>query len=147
MQINRCPVCHARIGLDALVQDEAGRELLGVLARLPVEAGSALVGYLGLFRSASRDLANAKALKLAKEVLDLAPLELVAEAMRKTVESLQGCGNRPLSNHNYLKKVLEDILLKPFHTVEKEGQVMPYGLVRRSKTAQAVQALETFGNE
>ncbi len=147
MQLNRCPVCHARVGLDALVQDEAGRELLGVLAKLPVEAGSALVGYLGLFRSASRDLANAKALKLAKEALDLAPLDLVAEAMRKTVESLQGCGNRPLSNHNYLKKVLEDILLNPFHIAAKEEQVMPYGLVRRSKTAQAVQALEAFGNE
>ena len=147
MQLNRCPVCHARIGLEALVQDEAGRELLGVLARLSVEAGSALVGYLGLFRSSSRDLANAKALKLAKEALALAPLELVSEAMRKTVDNLQGHGNRHLTNHNYLKKVLQDILLKPFHTAAKEEQVMPYGLVKRSKTAQAVQALEEFGNE
>jgi len=147
MQLNRCPVCHARIGLEALVQDEAGRELLGVLARLSVEAGSALVSYLSLFRSASRDLANAKALKLAKEALALAPLELVSEAMRKTVDNLQGHGNRHLTNHNYLKKVLQDILLKPFHTAAKEEQVMPYGLVKRSKTAQAVQALEEFGNE
>ena len=26
MQLNRCPICHSRISLDALVQDEAGRE-------------------------------------------------------------------------------------------------------------------------
>ena len=148
MQLNRCPVCHARIGLEALVQDEAGRELLGVLARLPVEAGSALVGYLGLFRSASRDLANAKALKLAKEVLALAPLEVVNEAMHKTVGNLQGHGNRPLTNHNYLKKVLEDTTVNSSTTahVVRSGAIN-VGLLPRSKTAQAVQALKEFGNE
>jgi len=147
MQMTRCPVCHARIGLEALVQDEAGRELLGVLSRLSMDAGSTLVGYLGLFRSASRDLANAKALKLAKEVLALAPLELVGEAMRKTVDNLQGHGNRPLTNHNYLKKVLEDTTVNTSTTAHavRSGEIV-IGLPR-SKTAQAVQALKEFGNE
>lgn len=150
MQLNRCPVCHARIGLEALVQDEAGRELLGVLCKLNTEAGSALVAYLGLFRSISRDLANAKALKLAKEALDLAPWEMVTAAMQQTVESLQGKGGRALTNHNYLKKVLEAFLATGF-TPETTGvQVMKgahTGAPLRSKTAQAVQALKEFGNE
>ena len=69
MQLNRCPVCHARLALDALVQDEAGRELMGLLVKLDTDTGAALVNYLGLFRSPQRDLANSKALKLARDVL------------------------------------------------------------------------------
>ncbi len=147
MQLNRCPICHARIGVDALVQDESGRELLGLLCKLNTEAGSALVAYLGLFRSTTRDLANDKALRLAKSALALAPWEMVTAAMQQTVESLQGKGGRALTNHNYLKKVLEALLLSPFTAAPKENQIMPYGLVKRSKTAQSLAALEEFGNE
>lgn len=72
MQLNRCPICHSRISVAALAQDEAGRELLGLLAKLDTETGTALVSYLGLFRSPARDLANDKALKLARDALSLA---------------------------------------------------------------------------
>ena len=71
MRLTRCPICHGRISLEALVQDEAGRELLALVARLDTQTGAALVSYLGLFRSASRDLANERALKLARETLAL----------------------------------------------------------------------------
>ncbi len=150
MQLNRCPVCHARIGVDALVQDEAGRELMGLLCKLNTEAGSALVSYLGLFRSESRDLANAKALKLAKAALALAPWEMVTAAMQQTVESLQGKGGRSLTNHNYLKRVLEAFLASGFTPETKGLSVIKgthIGVPLRSKTAQAVQALKEFGNE
>ena len=148
MQLNRCPVCHTRIGLEALVQDEAGRELLGLLVKLEVDAGSALVGYLGLFRSTSRDLANAKALRLARDALGLGGLGLVTEAMRKTVENLQGHSTRPLTNHNYLKKVLADTPVNP-HMAVQTGRIpmVSVGLPPRSKTAQALRSLEDFGNE
>ena len=71
MQLSRCPICHSRISLEALVQDEAGRELMALVAKLDTQTGAALVSYLGLFRSVSRDLANERALKLAREAKQL----------------------------------------------------------------------------
>ena len=34
MRLGRCPVCHAHLHLDALVQDEAGRDIRRVELRL-----------------------------------------------------------------------------------------------------------------
>ena len=148
MQFKRCPICHARISLSALVQDEAGRELMGLLATLDSDTGRALVGYLGLFRSQSRDLANDKALKLAREALSLAGRELVAAAMRQTVESLQSKPSNGLKNHNYLKRVLEDYLANGFNPVSVQVlKTTPAAPGKTSKTAQALQALEDWGNE
>lgn len=145
MQLNRCPVCHNRIALEALVQDEAGRELMGLLVSMNTETGAAVVGYLGLFRSPGRDLANSKALKLARDALALGALEQVTEAMRMTVENLSGKASSPLSNHNYLKKVVADVVNKepaqPCVTVKR----VPTSL--QSKTAQALQAIEDFIHE
>ena len=109
MMLGRCPVCHSQISLEAVCQDEAGRELLGVLANLPGEASRALVQYLGLFRPEKRDLSNDRALRLAREVLALAPdcLRLSA-AMSETVEAIRAkSGAVPMKNHNYLRRVLE----------------------------------------
>ncbi|WP_333873088.1 hypothetical protein [Methylobacter sp.] len=147
MQLNRCPVCHTRISLDALAQDEAGRELLGLLIKLDTEAGTALVGYLGLFRSVTRDLANDRALKLAKEALSLGHSGNVAQAMRQTVEQIQSKGGKPLSNHNYLKRVLEDVTVVG---ADSSAQLVPANRAtevaptKHSKTAQSLQALEDF---
>lgn len=153
MQLNRCPICHTRISLDALAQDEAGRELLGLLAKLDTDAGTALIGYLGLFRANTRDLANDRALRLAKETLALSDsLPAIAEAMRITAEQIRAKGGDALSNHNYLRKVLGDCHgFKPDIAktdVEQGTQCVPYAgkPAKTSKTAQALQALEDFGN-
>jgi hypothetical protein len=109
MRIGRCPVCHAHLHLDAMVQDEAGRDLMTILVNLPDDLGSALVGYLGLFRPSRSDLANDRALRLARDVLALEsdPARL-AWALSETVESLRAKGEaRRMTNHNYLKRVLE----------------------------------------
>lgn len=153
MQLNRCPVCHSRIGLDALAQDEAGRELLGILAKLDTDAGTALVAYLGLFRSHTRDLANDRAVRLAKEALALSEsLPALAEAMRITVEQIRAKGGDPLSNHRYLQKVLGDChgfksdVGYASRTEANQGtQCVPY-TAKTSKTAQALRELEDFGN-
>lgn len=155
MQLNRCPVCHTRIGLDAIVQDEAGRELLGLLAKLDTDTGTALVGYLGLFRSHTRDLANDRALKLAREALALGPAGNVAQAMRQTIEQIQAKTGKPLTNHNYLKKVLSDchelapavVVDNPGHEIKNHlDNLTVYGDKTRkpTKTTQALQALEAF---
>ncbi|WP_299197939.1 hypothetical protein [uncultured Amphritea sp.] len=112
MQLTRCPICHSRLSLESLVQDEAGRDLLALLARLEKNTGTALVTYIGLFRSPSRDLANDRALRLANEALELAEPNALTAALVHTVESMrakQQLGHfKPLSNHNYLRRVLEN---------------------------------------
>lgn len=114
MQLNRCPVCHHRIGLEQMTQDAAARELLALLSSVDSVTGNALVSYLGLFRSQSRDLANDRALKLAQEVQQLQAWQWLTPALQETVESLrdkraQG-EMKPLTNHNYLRKVLESVI-------------------------------------
>ncbi|MDP1527701.1 MAG: hypothetical protein Q8M20_18005 [Rhodocyclaceae bacterium] len=163
MQLNRCPICHSRISLDAMVQDEAGRELLGILAGMDNEFAQALVGYLGLFRSTTRDLSNDKALRLIKETKALRDDRYnLTAALRQTIESLQGKGGKPLTNHNYLRRVLEDMpVLSPSPQPSPVGRggnagmiikdaldnIPVYGQKKTSKTAQALQSLEDFGNE
>jgi hypothetical protein len=155
MQLNRCPICHSRISLEALAQDDAGRELLGMLAKMDTETGTALVGYLSLFRSACRDLANDRALKLAREALGLGHYLAVAQAMRLTVDSLQGKGGKPLTNHNYLRKVLGDChgfatdIGNAGHAIKDHiDSLTVYGKnPKTSKTAQALQALQDFAHE
>lgn len=127
----RCPVCHASFTVESLCQDDAGRELLGIVARLPPHIGGPVVGYVGLFRAASRDLANDRALRLLNEALALTvDTERLALACAQVVENMRkkqveaaglACPEtnkpcpfhpqstwKPLSNHNYLKKVLSD---------------------------------------
>jgi hypothetical protein len=110
MRLGRCPVCHAHLHLDALVQDEAGRDLLALFATIQDDLGRALVGYLTLFRPAKSDLSNARALRLAREVLALeADPGKLAWALCETVESLRAKGeSRAIKNHNYLRRVLEN---------------------------------------
>lgn len=116
MQLGRCPVCHSRISLEQVCQDDAGRELLALLARLDSATGSALVSYLGLFRSASRDLANDRALKLAQEALALESTQWLTPALQETTEAIkakrQAGEVKALANHNYLRSVLNSVIAR-----------------------------------
>ena len=112
MNLGRCPVCHAHISLEAVVQDDAGRELLALLAGMPSDAARALVRYLGLFRAPKRDLTNDRTLRLAREVLALDGAAhdstRLAWALTETVESIRSKGGAtPIKGHNYLKRVLD----------------------------------------
>lgn len=111
MKLGRCPVCHSNIHLDQLVADEAGRQVLNLLAKMNYKLGGAMVGYLALFRPAKQDLSNSKALTLVQETLALTSNHgVLADALSDAVAGLQqsrinGTGKQ-LTNHNYLKKVL-----------------------------------------
>ena len=113
MKLGRCPICHSHIQLEALIQDDAGSELLGVLAGLGRPLARPLVQYLALFRPAKSDLSNARALKLAQETLDLADRDSLIAALQDTIRSLhekrQRGENKPLKNHNYLKQVMASV--------------------------------------
>src|SRR5690606_26536307 len=74
--------------------------------------GGAMVAYLALFRPAKQDLSNAKALNLITETLALTGNHnALAEALETAVTSLQqsriNLTGKQLTNHNYLRKVLE----------------------------------------
>ena len=143
MQLTRCPVCHSRIALDALVQDAAGRELLALLAGLDTLTGTALISYLGLFRPRSRDLSNARALRLAREVLDLADLSTLSIALSETVEALRDKNDfQKLTNHRYLIKVIGSVNTRPVAVPRTTTAASP-----SSKTGQAYLKLERLINE
>jgi len=113
MKLGRCPICHSHIQLEALIQDDAGSELLGLLANLGRPLARPLVQYLGLFRPAKQDLSNARALKLARETLDIADRDSLIAALQDTVRSIHEKRTKgqvqPLKNHNYLKQVLASV--------------------------------------
>ena len=85
MKLGRCPVCHSHLHLDALIQDDAGSELLGLLSGLGRPLARPLVQYLALFRPAKSDLSNARALKLAQEALAIADRDSLVAALQDTV--------------------------------------------------------------
>ena len=113
MKLGRCPICHSHIQLEALIQDDAGSELLGLLAGLGRPLARPLVQYLGLFRPAKSDLSNARALKLAQETIALGDRDTVTAALYDTVKSLHEKRLKgqvtPLKNHNYLRQVIGTI--------------------------------------
>lgn len=114
MKLCRCPVCHTSIHLDAMVNDEAARELLGILAPLDGATGRVLMHYIALFRPAKSDLSFSRALVLVSDTLALTTnRDWLRAALEETVNKLRAAridGNpRPISNHNYLKKVIESI--------------------------------------
>lgn len=149
MRLGRCPVCHAHLHLDALVQDEAGRELLALCATLPDDLGRALVGYLGLWRPARGDLDNARALKLAREALALEPdAARLAAALHETVEAIRAKGEaRRMTNHNYLKRVLEGVPQGAAAVVAARASAARRVVGRLSATEEAILAIRQVGVE
>ncbi len=129
MKLGRCPTCHATVHIDAMVQDESGRELMATLAKLNSTIASSVLQYIGLFRPAKSDLNNGRALKLLSETLALTPnLSLLAAGCDATVRNIHtkrqgGETVKPLSNHNYLKQVLtglKDSFNHPMNGVVKQ---------------------------
>lgn len=144
----RCPCCHADYTIDQAVEDEAARELMGLLSDLPREASRPLAAYLGLFRAKSRALAWERALRIAREVVNLhGDTQAVGVALSETVEAMrvkqQGGDWRPLANHNYLKRVLETVASRPQPVPIERVERAPASVAAlpSSKTAQAVSRL------
>jgi hypothetical protein len=148
----RCPCCHASNSLEAFTADEAGRELLVLLAGTG-PLFKPLVAYLGLFRPASRDLSHSRALKLAKEVVNIgADPRALAHALTETVEAIRAKRDsgqvKPLTNHNYLKRVLETVAALPptdFKSEISDPQSRPQGA--SGKRRQALDALAAWGDQ
>lgn len=112
MKIGRCPVCHNDLHLDAILEDDASREVLTILSQIKYGCGKELVAYVGLFRPAKSNLSNSRTASLMQDVLKLyVPSEHLKYALHETVKRIrekraQGDA-KPLTNHNYLKTVYD----------------------------------------
>lgn len=152
----KCPSCCAEFDLIAALDSVAGSQLLQRMAALEPGVSRPLLAYLSLFRSPKRALSWDKALRLSDEVLALSTNQVqLSEALQKVVDALrekqQSGGFKPLKNHNYLKRVLEDspqgettpgsTALAPVGQESEPGQQS-----RRftSKTANGMMALQNF---
>lgn len=153
MKLCRCPVCHSDIHLDALLEDDAGREMLGIITNLRGDNARALVSYIALFRPEKSALSNSRALKLMQEVLDMyQPSPLLSHALTETVSGVMK--NRretrnvvALTNHNYLKKVYEGA--KPlFAVVRNEGkaEMQSVAAQEEDKRMAAIQFIERYAS-
>jgi hypothetical protein len=145
----RCPACHAEHSLEAAVEDDAARELMGVLADLPREVSRPLAAYLGLWRARTRALAWERALRISREALALHPdTLLVGAALSETVEAMRGKqaagGWKPLGNHNYLKRVLESLAARGATGTTAIQRPDERQRAPASRTAQALQDLESW---
>lgn len=140
-----CPSCHTILSLEAITQDEAARELLVLISTLDQAVRPHLFPYLGLFRSKARSLSWSRAVKLAREVLEIgAEPKALGVALAETVESMRikrDAGDvRPLTKHNYLLRVLETTLAIP-----ASGLQVPSGApLRRGKKAAGLVAQEVL---
>jgi len=146
-----CPCCHAKYPLEASLDADAAGELQLLLAQAGPLARP-LISYLGLFRSKTRALSFDRAVRLAGEVLELGadPRSLVM-ALSETVEAMRakrdGGQVKPLTNHNYLKRVLEsvadraEIIPQTIPTWDKT----PAPLAPHGKRAQAIASLVSWG--
>jgi hypothetical protein len=143
--ILHCPLCHGQFSAEALIQDQAGRDLLVLMAQNGA-LGPQLLQYLTLFRSEKRALAFDRALRLAKEALEIpAAPEQLAAAMAETVEALRGRGGKALKNHNYLKRVLESTpAAVGAHPCVRPKPGQAQGPAPTSKTARAIGRLENW---
>ena len=140
MKLCKCPICHSEISLEALIEDDAGRELLNTIVNIGGNCGRAVVSYLGLFKPQKNSLANSRALKIVQSLLELYPPSNVLEkALMDTVDQVRR--NRretgrceALANHNYLKKVYESV--KPqFAVVRSEKAANTYSLEAQQRQA------------
>ncbi|MBR0573701.1 MULTISPECIES: hypothetical protein [Pasteurellaceae] len=150
MKLAKCPVCHCDIHLEALIEDEAGRELLGKISQLTHGCAKPIVNYLGLFKPLKSNLNNARALKLLNEVLELYPCSLLlAHVLSETVESIRKKrrDNRnlePLTNHNYLKSVYESQRVM-FAPSSNNNQTIQDRL-KEDKTRSAIEYIQRYAD-
>jgi hypothetical protein len=152
MKIGNCPICRAHLTLEALLHNEASKNLLECVMPQPDYLRLPLVSYLGLFRSKTRDLSNDRALKLAKEVLVLCDEKhILAAALDETVQAMrtkQEDGSfKQLTNHNYLKKVIQAVAERPIAIAAPATMPAltgPQTQVKQSKTGQSIELLKSY---
>ena len=139
-----CPSCNNSFPIETLTEDDFARRLFGIIGRTEEMVAGHLIAYLGLFKPPSQSLRWSRAFKLAQDALELCmqvPPGVAAAALTKTVEGLRDKRNqpgwKPLSNHNYLKRIIES---EPYSSVSV--QVAEQTQAPKSESMKALLALE-----
>ena len=151
MKLCRCPICHSNLHLEALIEDEAGRELLAKISQLTHGVAKPMVAYLGLFKPAKSNLSNSRALKIMGDVLEQYECsKLLAHCLSETVQSvrkkrLNGQNMDPLANHNYLKSVYET-QKTTFVTHPAMRAETPEQRLKEDKTRTAIEYIQRYVN-
>lgn len=150
MKLGRCPICHSDLHLEALIEDEAGRELLGKISQLSHGVAKPMVAYLGLFKPAKSNLSNSRALKILNDVLaQYECSKLLAHALSETVQAvrkkrLNGQNQEPLANHNYLKSVYDTQKTTFSHPAARDST--PEAQYKQDKERSAIEYIQRFAN-
>jgi hypothetical protein len=113
MKLTRCPICHADIALDALIQDDAGRGIMQIFLGMDKALGGAVVEYISLFRPAKTALSNVRMLALLEETLALEKnRDILIVSLRGAVaaareKQAQGLWKQP-KNHGWITAFIHD---------------------------------------
>ncbi len=114
-----CPGCGLVAGAESWENDQACRETLLVVSRLPGPVVRHALGYLSLFRPRKQALSWVKALRLAKELEQLVSLGYIkaqgkpdrncppylwAKAIEQMIEQ-RSILQTPMKSHGYLKTI------------------------------------------
>ena len=129
------------------MQDDAARELLTLLATMQPGLSRPLLSYLGLFRAANRALAWDRSLRLCRETLALSTSTTALEAaLVETVTAIDEKraqpGWKPLTAHNYLRRVLESVEARVAAGSVLVPADQPQAKAPSSKTGQALVGLQ-----
>lgn len=141
-----CIHCYAEQSIEAMIESEAGGAYARLLLSQPPALQRGLAAYVWMFKPAKRKLTYERRLKLANEVLALgADPRALAAALSDTVESLRRKRDEgkiePLTGHNYLRRVLENVPLLA-------GENLPALPQRRaSRTALTDQILDAWAGD
>ncbi len=115
-----CPSCGAVASLDAWANDARWREFVAVIVSLPAPLPPVVLQYLSLFRPARSALSPSRAHRLVVELRGLVatgcvkakgrpdrlcPPHLWAKGMEEMI-TRQHSLDRPMPNHNYLRRVV-----------------------------------------
>lgn len=146
----QCPCCFAEYDIFAVLGYDAHSELAAQFRDLHPDLARPLWAYISLFRPKSRALGWDRGLRLAQEALGLsADKTRLSTALTKSVEIFrekQRAGDwKPLSNHNYLKRVLADLPADTTTVAVAQSAAAPRPAF--SKAAQSINKLEALRSD
>lgn len=144
-----CPACNAEYSLDVLIAHEGARDAVMAALKLPAPLGGLLLRYLSLFRTAkTKNLSWDKVARVLGDLVEPvakaeilfdgrtwpAPLPYWHQALEYVVNNTSL--KPPLSNHNYLYKVIAGITGEQQAKAEdyKEQQRRTYGAPGEART-------------
>jgi hypothetical protein len=130
IKLTPCPHCNAPLDLLTQIEQQDIRDTMSALLNHP--AAGPIIAYLGMFKPRKQFLRSSRAKALLDDLLpiiDPYPSSIQIAALTRTVESLdakrQSPTWKPLQNHHYLMRVLEDAnhSIQQVHRVESQDRV------------------------